>query len=94
MLAIPMWIEAAIAMRDGVADSPEQFELAMRGGLGFESATTWLQFFESIGSQTIHDAITKWSIITPCMKAPAELLRRLDSASPAAAFESFARESE
>ncbi len=90
LLAIPMWIEAAIAHRDGVTESRAQFDLAMRGGLGFDPQKSWFDFFESLGSPVIREMIMKWSSLTACMKAPSELLALLDQATPTSAFEQFA----
>jgi 3-hydroxyacyl-CoA dehydrogenase len=90
LLSIPMWIEAALAYRDGVASSPEQFNLAMSGGLGFQSAASWLDFFDSLGSQAILDTVARWSPVTACMKAPDRLLSLLAQSAPTAAMEQFA----
>jgi 3-hydroxyacyl-CoA dehydrogenase len=90
LLSIPMWIEAAIAYRDGIASSPEQFNLAMRGGLGFQSATSWIGFFETLGSESIREAVARWSPVTACMKAPDRLLSLLEQSGPTVAFEKFA----
>ncbi len=57
LLAIPMWIEAAIARRDGVVRSSNELDLAMRGGLGFAPERSWLAFFDQLGSQSMLAAI-------------------------------------
>ena len=91
MLAIPMWIEASMAMREGIAHSIEQFELAMHGGLGFNATESWLGFFDSLGSRVIHAAITRQSSITACMKAPQSLQVELLNHAPSVALSRFAQ---
>jgi hypothetical protein len=86
-----MWIEAAIAYREGIASSAEQFNLAMRGGLGYTADRTWLGFFDSLGSGAIVDAIARWSPLTACMRAPDGLVELLQRTSPMAALQQFAR---
>lgn len=90
ILAIPMWIEAAIAMKNGVAESTKQFDLAMRGGLGFRPEQSWTDFFQSLGSDQILNTIEKRSSLTACMKAPPELTEALKRESPSGALRVFA----
>tara|TARA_R110002049_G_scaffold4601_6_gene32900 strand:+ start:111746 stop:113062 length:1317 start_codon:yes stop_codon:yes gene_type:complete len=90
ILAIPMWIEAAIAMRQGVADSFDAFELAMHGGLGFDATRSWFDFFDSLDRTAMADAITRWSSVTASMNAPAELLQHLKRLSPIGALRAYA----
>ncbi|NND97334.1 MAG: 3-hydroxyacyl-CoA dehydrogenase family protein [Pirellulaceae bacterium] len=61
LLAIPMWIEADLAFRDGVTQSLDDFDLAMSGGLGYQHPARWRGFFESLGRATIDNAIERWS---------------------------------
>ena len=89
LLAVPMWIEASIALRAGVAESPQQFDLAMRGGLGFDESRSWLDFFESIASPKIAESIGKFSPTVPCMTAPIELLNLLKTNTPTRAMTRF-----
>lgn len=77
ILTIPMWIEAALALREGVVNSHEQFDLAMRGGLGFDSGRRWNAFFDSMGSEAILSAIEEWSGLTKAIDAPKELCQLL-----------------
>ena len=60
ILAIPMWIESALALEAGVAHSTEQIELAMKGGLGYQHSQGWYGFFQSLGESKIDAAIDKW----------------------------------
>ncbi len=91
LLSIPMWIEAALASRDGIASSPEQFENAMSGGLGFEPGKSWLGFFDSMGSQTILDRSQEWSGKTSSMTLPAWIADLLRQASPTSVLKQVAR---
>ena len=90
LLSIPMWIEAAIALREGVVHSTDQLDQAMRGGLGFDPAKSWLAFFDEVGSSTIRGAIEAWTPRTPSMRAPAELTAELVSAVPSEALRRYA----
>lgn len=91
ILSITMWIEAAIAFRDRVATSHQQFDLAMRGGLGYQSNGTWLEYFESIGSQKIVEIIERYGAIAKSLQAPTELISALQHGSPTAAMDQFAK---
>ena len=82
LLAVPMWIEATLARLDGVIHSTSELDLAMRGGLGFESELSWSTFFDQIGSRSILKAIDKWASLTPAMDAPQFVMNRLRSMSP------------
>ena len=90
LLSIPMWIEAALACRDGVVRSIDELDLAMRGGLGFALQRSWLGFFDQLGSQAILAAISRWSELTPAINAPSELTRLLGQLPPTRALEVFA----
>ena len=92
LLSIPMWIEAAIARRDGVVRSSNELDLAMRGGLGFAPERSWLAFFDQLGSQSMLAAIHRWSELTPAISAPPQLVRQLEKLPPSAALEAFASE--
>lgn len=93
LLAIPMWIEAAIARREGVVASNAELDLAMRGGLGFAPQRSWLGFFDSLGSQVLLDAIDRWSELTPAIAAPVDLVARLQQSTPSQALQAFAQTS-
>ena len=86
VLSIPMWIESAIAIRDGIAESAEQFDLAMRGGLGFDPERSWLEFFEQLGSERIAGTIEQWSPKTAAMTCPQEILEALQKSGPRGAI--------
>jgi hypothetical protein len=92
VLAIPMWVEAAIACRDGVVQSSDELDLAMRGGLGYDPEQSWLGFFDRLGSSAILSSIQRWSDLTPAIAAPPGLIDRLGSLPPRRALESFATE--
>lgn len=87
VLSIPMWIEAAIASREGISQSREQFDLAMRGGLGYDPSKSWLEFFESLGSETMVKAIGQWAPRTAAMSAPPEILAALAKVGPTEAIQ-------
>lgn len=90
LLAIPMWIEAALARRDRIASEDEHFNLAMRGGLGFNPQGKWIDFYQTMGSQRILEAIEKWSPVTASMTAPCELIEALRQSPPMQAMNEFA----
>ena len=92
VLAIPMWVEAAIACRDGVVQSSDELDLAMRGGLGYAPEQSWLGFFDRLGSPAILSSIRRWSELTPAITAPSELIDQLGKLPPRRALESFAEE--
>lgn len=82
LLAVPMWIEAVLARLDGVIGSTAELDLAMRGGLGFDSKRTWSAFFDRLGSDVIIQSINRWSAITSSMNAPEFVTARLRQMSP------------
>jgi 3-hydroxyacyl-CoA dehydrogenase len=82
LLAVPMWIEAVLARLDGVIGSTAELDLAMRGGLGFDSKRTWSAFFDRLGSDVILQSINRWSAITSSMNAPEFVTARLRQMSP------------
>ena len=95
LLAVPMWIEAALAFRDGVTDKLSDFDLAMRGGLGYQSDLgscpgSWLGYFDTIESSALINAIEKWNSVFKSMQAPPDLLRLLKTCSASAAIERYA----
>lgn len=61
LLSIPMWIEAQSLLAEGVADSMDSIDVAMVGGLGFDSDQTWSEFFAELGEDVIQQAIETWS---------------------------------
>lgn len=92
-LAIPMLIEAAAVLSDGVVSTREAIELAMRGGLGFRGAGGFFAAFDSIGRESI---LHTWRHRDPTDRALSggELLMQLieRSGSISEAIEEFARE--
>jgi 3-hydroxyacyl-CoA dehydrogenase len=59
LLTIPMWIEATKLLDEGVADSIATVDLAMAGGLGYNSDVTWSGFFAQLGRSRIADSIER-----------------------------------
>ncbi len=90
LLATPMWIEAAMAFREGVAEPIDQVNIAMSGGLGYRSTGTWLQFFASIGSERLLDLIERFAATTKALHLPGELLAELKVGNPTQAIHAFA----
>lgn len=90
LLSIPMWIESAYALREGVARSHDEIDIAMRGGLHYTSAGTWLGFFDAIGSDRLLSAMERHSETTKSLRAEPELVAALRCGSPSEAVESFA----
>jgi 3-hydroxyacyl-CoA dehydrogenase/enoyl-CoA hydratase/3-hydroxybutyryl-CoA epimerase/enoyl-CoA isomerase len=91
MLSIPMWIEAALAYREGVVTSPDDFDLAMRGGLGYqwssrEGAGSWLDFFDSLGSQRMLSFIHEHGPSSKSLRVPRELVDALERRCPSVAL--------
>jgi hypothetical protein len=84
-----MWIEAALALREGVVNRHEQFDLAMRGGLGFDPGRRWNSFFDSMGSAAILAAIEDWSGLTKSIAAPQEICQLLASNAPTDALVAY-----
>lgn len=82
LLAVPMWIEAVLARLEGVIRSTSELDLAMRGGLGFDSRKSWSGFFDRLGSDRILQSIQRWSSVTPAMDPPSFVLTRLRGMSP------------
>ncbi len=91
LLSIPMWIEAAFAYQEHVAASHEQFDLAMRGGLGYQASDTWLGFFDGVGSARMLEMIELFSPTTKSLRAPAELTEALQRYRPSKALDRFAK---
>ena len=89
ILTVPMWIEAALALREGVVNRHEQFDLAMRGGLGFDPGRRWNSFFDSMGSAAIRKAIEDWSGLTKAIDAPEEMRQLLVSHAPTDALVAY-----
>ncbi len=90
LLAIPMWIEAALAFRDGVTTRLTDFDTAMQGGLGYQSSSTWIEYFDRQGSHAIGQAISRWSDRFASMQASLHLTEPLSASIPSAAIKQFA----
>ncbi|WP_197455008.1 3-hydroxyacyl-CoA dehydrogenase [Stieleria varia] len=70
LLAIPMWIEGIAALAEGVANGPEQIDIAMRCGLGYRHPLGWNGYFEALGKTQMDSAIAKWSDAFASMRMP------------------------
>ena len=90
LLAIPMWIEAALTCQAGVVQECGQIDLAMSGGLGYRPSGSFLTFFHSLGSEQIANAIDAWCSDFRSMMAPAQLQAALRQLDPIATIERFA----
>ena len=77
LLAIPMWVEAACAFKDGIVSNHHSFDLAMGGGLGYEHQRSWHGYFDSLGSDHILRAVETWAGHTRAMHAPLALRKLL-----------------
>lgn len=90
LLAIPMWIEAALAFDEGVAQPLDQVDVAMNGGLGYRSDGDWLQFFDSLGSEKMLAVIEQFAPTTKALRMPDDLTAALKQTGPTQAIEAFA----
>lgn len=88
-LATPMFIEAALAYREGIARSLDQFDLAMTGGLGY-TQPSWLAFWEACGSQRILAASARWGDDSASLRMPVWLAETLATHAPTAALQQAA----
>jgi hypothetical protein len=77
-----MWIEAVLASRQGIVSSPEQFELAMHGGLGFAPQKSWIEFFDGIGSAEILRLSNRWQARSKSLTLPTEIAQLLQQRTP------------
>lgn len=82
LLTIPMWTEAALACQDGIVNAAEQFEVAMRGGLGFDNDRSWCEFFDSMGSDAILATAKEWGAQIRSIKIPDATSQLLSKTSP------------
>ncbi len=89
-LCIPMWIEAAFLLQDGVAPSLDQVEIAMAGGLGYSHRGEWFRWFDAIGSETIHSFLNDAQAHSKSLRAPFELSELLSTHTPTDAITRFA----
>ena len=89
-LTIPMWIEAACILREGICQGLNSIELAMRRGLGLTSPSGFWRFFDSLENAQILDAIRQFSPSQKAMNAPEELVAALQATpSPTSAIWRF-----
>lgn len=70
-LAVPMWLETAELLSEGVVPSLDQVELAVRGGLGFRGG--FCRFFDTLGSDFLA-AVIRGAEGEPALAAPPELI--------------------
>ena len=59
LLSVPMWIEARLAIQEGVAESADQIQEAMQGGLGYRNELGWNGFFAALGTKPNRNRDTK-----------------------------------
>lgn len=60
LMAIPMWIEAMLLLRDGVAEDWETIEQAMAAGLGYTRRGRWGEFVDTIGPRRVLELSQTW----------------------------------
>jgi 3-hydroxyacyl-CoA dehydrogenase len=84
-LAVPMWIEAASAVADGTVTDVKQFDLAVRGGLGYCGDRSWMGFFDGLGGKRILAAADRWSSQTKAIQIQPDLRNALLKLSPSSA---------
>ena len=89
-LSLAMWIESALLLRQGVAQTLEQVEIAMAGGLGYRPRGGWYASFDRIGSEAIRHSIVAAAADSKSLQAPAELLELLQAHRPSEAIAAFA----
>lgn len=68
LLSIPMWIEATCLLDEGITDSMNTVDLAMVGGLGFNSDVPWSSFFDELGAEAIESTVTTWGGVFRSMR--------------------------
>jgi len=85
-LAVPMFIEAALAFRAGIARDAVQFDLAMTGGLGYDADRSWLGFFDGLGSQRVREVGARGQHESPSLTVPRWLDESLARHAPSAAL--------
>ncbi|MGB7342586.1 MAG: 3-hydroxyacyl-CoA dehydrogenase family protein [Pirellulaceae bacterium] len=89
LLAVPMWIEAALAYQDGITDNLTDFDLAVEGGLGYRASPSWWATIDSLGQHSIAAAIERWSGEFKSMQAPSKLLDSLKTRSASQATQEW-----
>ncbi|GAA5505648.1 3-hydroxyacyl-CoA dehydrogenase family protein [Novipirellula caenicola] len=90
-LRLAMWIESALLLREGVAQTLEQVEIAMAGGLGYRPRGEWYASFDRIGSDVICRSIAAAAADSKSLQPPAELLELLSDHTPSESIVRFAR---
>ncbi|GAA4469215.1 3-hydroxyacyl-CoA dehydrogenase family protein [Novipirellula rosea] len=89
-LSLAMWIESALLLRQGVAHTLEEVEIAMAGGLGYRPRGGWCESFDRMGSDAIYRSIAAAAADSKSLQAPAELLELLLTCRPSEAIASYA----
>ncbi|WP_160168291.1 3-hydroxyacyl-CoA dehydrogenase [Novipirellula maiorica] len=89
-LSLAMWIEAALLLRQGVAQTLEEIEIAMAGGLGYRPRGGWCVGFDRMGSDVIYRNIVVAVPDSKSLQAPEDLLELLLRCSPSEAIAVFA----
>jgi 3-hydroxyacyl-CoA dehydrogenase / enoyl-CoA hydratase / 3-hydroxybutyryl-CoA epimerase / enoyl-CoA isomerase len=74
---LPMVLEAAVALEEGVVESPAALDTAMSLGLGFPKyAGGPLKYADCLGPDRIIELSTRYARIGPLYRASDELRRR------------------
>jgi 3-hydroxyacyl-CoA dehydrogenase / enoyl-CoA hydratase / 3-hydroxybutyryl-CoA epimerase / enoyl-CoA isomerase len=78
LISIPMLIEAAEVLATGVVQDLESIELAMRGGLGYQSQTGFLGYFDELGCEQIVNQLRTYGAIFRGLRASASFIESLE----------------
>ena len=60
----------------------EDIETAMQGGLGFDPTRSWIEGFNSMGSQVILETAERWGTLSAAVQLPAEIAESLKRGTP------------
>ncbi len=88
-LTIPMWIEAALLLKDRVTTDRGQIEIAMAGGLGYKKRGAWFDFFDSLGSKTLLGFMREAGPNSKSLVASLDLQNHLSATIPSKAMDNF-----
>lgn len=96
LMAIPMWIEAMLLLRDGVAADWATIEQAMAAGLGYTRPGRWGEFLDAVGPRRILELSQTWrgldrAVDVSAIEGLAETLRQRPPTGAVATFASADR---
>ncbi len=77
---LPMLLEAACLLLDGVVAAPNDVEVAMRGGLGWRNANGWLGLWEGVTAQDVAKALALMAERSRTFAPPAAFIDSLAKA--------------